>query len=310
MNYGLIIFTMIIFSTLEVTGKMIGTSISPYVITVFRFLIGGLFLLPFALAYKKKKKIKLAARDILRLTLPGIINVCISMLFLQLAVYYGEAAISAILISANSIFVAIFSHLILKEKISLFKIIGLVLGLTGITMIILNQPHNSADAINPALGIFYGCSASITFGLFTVVSKKYIKEYGNLITNSISFINGSLILLILSLLFHRDFNFVLTTKNLLFMLYLGIFISGIGYLTYFEGLKKVSATIGSMFFFLKPIIASVLAYLVFGEKLSSIQILGIFVIITGLNLDLFRQKTIKHRLIVRSNHLAKSNQLK
>jgi drug/metabolite transporter (DMT)-like permease len=207
---------------------------------------------------------------------------------LQLAIYYGEANICAILISANSIFVAVFAGLIFKEKITKIKVASMFLGLCGITLIILNQSTVSADAINPTLGIIFGSLSSITFALYTVISKKYIKHYGNLITNSYSFIIGSIILLVISLCNHKDMSFCLNTRNLLFIGYLGIFISGIAYLTYFEGLKRVSTTIGSMFFFLKPVIVAILAYFIFGETLNTIQIIGIIIVIAGLNLDFLK----------------------
>lgn len=290
MGYLLILFTIILFSTLEVTGKLIGADISPFAITLYRFLIGGLFMLPFAYKQGKEQERKLSGRVIFKLSVPGFINVSISMLFLQLAVHYGEANISAILVSSNSVFVAIFSFLILKEKLSLYKILGLTLGLAGIIMIIMNYqvPAGDKSVINAPLGVLFACIASVTFGLYTVISKKYIKEYGNVVTNAISFLGGSLLLALISLIAGFDISIELTGKNILFISYLGIFVSGIAYLTYFAGLKKVATVVGSSFFFLKPAIASILAYFIFKETLTFWQIVGIGVVIVGVNLQVIR----------------------
>lgn len=297
MGYLLILFTIILFSTLEVTGKLIGADISPFAITLYRFLIGGIIMLPFAFKQQKDKKVKLNGKAITKLSMPGVINVSISMLFLQLAIYYGQANMCAILVSSNSVFVAIFSFLILKEKLSVYKILGLLIGLVGITIIIvMNDNSVSQTAINAPLGVLYACIASVSFGFYTVISKKYIKEYGNVLANSVAFLGGSLVLAIVSLIAGFDISMELTPKNILFISYLGIFVSGIAYLTYFAGLKTVATVVGSSFFFLKPAIASILAYLIFKETLTSWQIVGIIVVIVGVNLEVIRDIINKRKL--------------
>ena len=295
MGYLLILFTIILFSTLEVTGKLIGSDISPFAITIYRFLIGGVLILPFAINQKRKSKLKLGVKDYLKLSTPGIINVTFAMLFLQLAVAYGEASISAILVSSNSIFVAIFASIIFKEKLTPTKIVSLMLGVFGLSLIIFQEHGSATTATNPVLGIVFGCLAAVSFGFYTVISKKYVQEYGNFVTNAVSFLIGALVLLVISLIAGFDVTFEPTTSNLLFIGYLGIFVSGLAYLTFFEGLKRVPTTVGAMFFFLKPIIASALAYFLFGETLTSIQLIGIGIVIVGVNISVIKNLSTKRK---------------
>lgn len=295
MGYLLVLFTILLFSTLEVTGKMIGSDISPYAVTLYRFLLGGIFMLPFALKQIKGKKQHLSLAEIFKLALPGFINVAISMLFLQLAIYYGEANISAILISSNSVFVAVFSYFMLKEKLSKYKVLGLLIGLIGIIVIIMNHHVSSKEVINAPLGIIFACIASISFAFYTVISKKYIQSYGNIVTNSISFLGGASLLAIISLIANFDISMEFTKENIFFISYLGIFVSGIAYLSYFAGLQRVSTVVGSSFFFLKPAIASLLAYFIFQETLNTWQIVGIVTVILGVNLEIIRKEMLKKK---------------
>ncbi len=282
MPYFYLLMTVFLFSTLEITGKLIGVDIPPVSVTVFRFLIGGLFLLPPAVIQLRKKKIKLHHIDYSKMLFMGFLNVVIAMLFLQYAVYYGKASISAILISANPIFVAIFASIILQEKLSFSRIIGLTIGLLGVFLIIKPELSISGKAMNPLLGIIFGVISSASFGLYTVLNKKFVSEYSSLIINSFSFLLGSLLLFLLSLIFHFPIEFEPSIKNFSFLLYLGIFVTGIAYWLYFEGLKKVSTVTGSMFFFIKPLIASFLAYLIFHEHLLTCQYLGFFFVLLGI----------------------------
>jgi drug/metabolite transporter (DMT)-like permease len=276
---------------LEVTGKMIGHEVDPISITYLRFLVGGLFLLPFAIKSKKEKTVILSRRDFRELSLLGILNVTIAMFALQLSVYFGKASIAAILISANPIFVGIFGRIILKEKVNLWQKIGITLGLVGVAMIILQENHSS-EARNIWLGIGCGLISTISFGLYTVLSKKYIRQYGNAITNSISFLVGSICLLLIYYILPFTHDNIFSFKNMLVILYLGVFVSGIAYVSYFKGLEKISAAKGAAFFFLKPILAVFLAALFFSETINLIQLSGIAVVLLGM---IFQQRKIEVR---------------
>lgn len=293
MGYIFAFMAILIWSTLEVTGKLIGNDINAYAITVWRFLIGGIVLIPLMIPKLKKDKIKLKFLDILKLTYPGILNVAISMLFLQLAIYYGEASTTAAIISANSIFVAIISFFILKEKISPLRLLGLFLGIIGMIAIMSKDSSQIATAKNNTLGIVFGILAAVTFAFYTVINKKYAKNYGVITSNTVSFIMGAIILAIGSLAFGIDLTFEPSTKNILMVLYQGIIITALAYVIYFEGLKRISTTAGSMFFFLKPVLAAIFAYFALNEVLSTIQIFGIIIIVLGVNIEkiinLFKQ---------------------
>lgn len=293
MSYVFLFITIFFFSTLEVTGKFISGGISPFAITIYRFLLGGLLILPFAISEIKKNKTKLRFTDFMKLSYPGVVNVTISMMLLQLAIYYGKASLTAIIVSSNPIFVAIFARIILKEKMNIYRIFGIAASLIGVILIISAKSDVQTISRNPNLGIIFACLASITFAFYTVISKKYVKKYGNLTTNTIAFFMGSIVLSIISVIFGMKLTFEPSLKNLLAIGYLGIFVSGIAYILFFEGLKRVPTAVGSMFFFLKPVIAPILAYFIFRERINGIQIFGIFVIIAGINIENIKNLIMK-----------------
>jgi len=72
------------------------------------------------------------------------------------------------------------------------------------------------------------------------------------------------------------------SSNLLFMAWLGVVITGIAYLLYFEGMKHISASRASFYFFLKPALASLLAYLILNEFLSVGQLISVAIIVVSL----------------------------
>ena len=168
--------------------------------------------------------------------------------------------------------------------------LGLILGFSGIIFVIRGDIPSLASGSNPTLGLFFGILASVTFALFTVLAKKQILTYGNMIFNTVSFIIGALLLLLISLLFGLDLTFELTGVNFIYILYLGIFVTVLAYVLYFAGLKNISTANGSMIFFLKPFIASGLSWLLLGERISLLQFLGIILILGGIYRCILEEK--------------------
>ena len=73
--YGFVVLTAFLFGTMEVACKVAGNQLDPFQLTFIRFAIGGLILLPFATVELRKAKIRLTARDLLRLAGVGILGI-------------------------------------------------------------------------------------------------------------------------------------------------------------------------------------------------------------------------------------------
>lgn len=285
------LITIAIWATLEVSGKLLDGSVSPYGITAWRFLIGGLVLLPFALKTKTDERVNI--RGFVELVGLGVLNVCFSMLILHLSVYYGKASLSAVILSINPLFVMLFAAIILKEKMSLGQILGLVLALVGILVLVLAEVEMDSEKYhNLPLGIALAVVAALGFGLYTVLTKRAVQRFGNIFANSISFISGAVILFLYMMFRGHDLGFAPTLPNLMLMGYLGIILTGVAYLLYFEAMKEIGAAGASMYFFLKPIISTILAWVLLNEALRGSQIAAVVLIVAAMNLPLLYRLTI------------------
>ncbi len=174
--------------------------------------------------------------------------------------------------------------LILKEKTEMRQMIGLGLGCLGLIAIVLGErDFHSGSYLNLTLGIGLALLAALTFGLYTVLTKKTVLQYGNLLTNSISFILGALTLFVLNMILGKPVFFRPDFQMVAVISYLGIFVTGVAYILYFEGMKGLTAAKASQYFFLKPVLASVLAYLFLSEMLTFVQLMGMLFVIVSLS---------------------------
>lgn len=293
-GYLYILITTIFFSTMEIMLKLNAGAFRPLQITVLRFSIGALVLLPFALRSLKQKNVRLRAGDLLYLSLTGFCCVVVSMVLFQMAVLYSDASVVAIIFSCNPVFVMILAALILKEKVYKHSIISILISLTGM-MVIIDPFHAKSSAAGTTLCVL----AAVTFALYSVLGKKHGQRYGSIVTTCFSFIFGAAELMVLVLLtktewFAAFLNRIgmgvfantpvfsgLTLSLLPALLYIGVGVTGLGFAFYFLAMEETSAITASLVFFIKPALAPVLAFLILGEPLTVTKITGILLILTG-----------------------------
>jgi drug/metabolite transporter (DMT)-like permease len=293
-GYIYIILAAIIFSTMEISSKMIAHAVNPLQLSFIRFLIGGLILLPLAVKDMKSKNLKLNLDDMRYFLVTGVLCVVVSMSFFQLAVLYTKASTVAIVFSANPIFIIPLAALYLKENITKRTVISLALSIIGI-LVIMNPFHIGLDI----KGIILAILAAFTFAIYSVVSKTRSGYYGSMILNSITFLVGDLVMLILILITNikgvSDF-FVshnmdtfasipiiqgINSGNILVILYLGIVVTGLGYVFYFLAMDETSASTASVVFLIKPALAPVFALIILAESIPLNTFIGMGCILLG-----------------------------
>ncbi len=260
--------TAILFVTLEPVSKLIANDVTPFAITLWRFIIGSVMMLPFAIIKIKKEKIKIDIKDIGLIALLGVFIVCFSMIALQIGVKKADSpALIAIIFSSNSIFTILFSLFILKDKLTVNKVIALILGIAGV--LLCADFSSGTNLVSVAYAVF----ASLSFSLYTVLSKKFMKKFGGIIQTSFGFLLGSIALLVFLLVMgfiypdNTAYNIMpaaITKDVILNLVYLGIFVTGLGYLFYFKAMEHGGAIMASFAFFIKPILTPFVTFIVNG----------------------------------------------
>lgn len=284
--YFFVVLTAFLFGTMEVACKAAGNQLDSFQLTFLRFAIGGLILLPFAAAELKQNRIKLTAKDILILAGVGALGIPLSMVFFQLGVMNSNAATASVLICINPFFTMVFAHFFTEEKLNRNKFIVLAIGLAGLIFMI--KPWNIQEG-NTVIGIVYMLLAAVFFGAYTVAGKVSVQKMGIMAQTSISFILGSLILFIIILITGKPV-VAGVTDSFILVLYVGIFVTGLGYYSYFMAIKNSDAATGSLAFFLKPAIAPVMAVIFLKETILWNTYIGIGLILAASYMNIRYQR--------------------
>lgn len=278
-GYLYLFLSMLAFSTMEVSGKFISSSMHPLQINFLRFLLGGLTLLPFAIRHVKISLVKITKKDMWITAALGVLLVPISMLLFQFSIFYTKASITAVLISCNAIFAAPMSYVLLKEKMDKFLVMSLISGIVGIAII---AGPNFGIGGNDMIGIVLGVLSSITFSLYNVLGKKLIPRLGGIALNTIAFLFGSLAMVPLLFFLKIPMFNGLSSSNFLYMLYIGTVVTAFAYIFMFKGFTVLPVNAGSLVFFGKPVLAGILSYLLLAETFSTSFIAGSIFILLGI----------------------------
>lgn len=279
-NAGFIylIITILFFSSYEVVSKTLVGYIDPVQVNFIRFFFGGLILFPFAIQDLHKKRILPGITDLFHMALLGVLLVGVSMVLLQYGINQTRANLAALIFCSNPLFVALTIPWILGEKLKFKTVIWMLTGFAGVSITFLS---NDNGEVLYRSGILFLLLSSLTYGVYTAFGKKLTMKMGSLVMNSFSFILGSISLIPILILKQLPL-FTFNSSICLQIIYLTVFVTGIAYYCYFKGLSMVDTSLGSMIFFIKPVLASLLAFVILGENITSSLIIGTAIIIASI----------------------------
>lgn len=272
--------TLILFSLLEVSSKNLMNFVDAVTLTFYRFALGLVTIIVYA--YYKKilgdiKKINY--QDFKLLAMLGVINITLAMSLLQLAVKYSHAATAAVIFCSNPFFVFLFSILSGEERFNMRCFAGVIAGICGVALVM------ARHGLHISAGAMFALLSSMIFAVYIIVNKKAAAAHKPVIINIVSFFSGLLVMAAYLIFSGRGLFlppvFFSKTENIAILFFLGIAVSGVGYITFINTIKKYSPISASVIFLLKPALATLFAVLFIGEKLDSLFYYGLFLVMSG-----------------------------
>ena len=176
------------------------------------------------------------------------------------------------------IFIAIFSVLILGEKLGIKKSSALALGFVS-AFLVITKGHFVLPALEGFKSIFLAFLASISFGLYSVLSKKRESKH---LANDIFIYFFIALLFSIGLFFIKGEGLHIRIEDYVYLLINGVFVNGISYLFWIWALKSTQASKLSVFVLITPLISVIWIYLFLHEPIEIIYLFAlIFSLISG-----------------------------
>ncbi|MFZ2957977.1 MAG: EamA family transporter [Candidatus Ozemobacteraceae bacterium] len=275
----LLLITIMAFSSIETIVNPIRHRIDPFALTFWRFLLGAICLLPLTFRSGNRERLPVHARDWGIITVLGILNVVVAMGAHAVSITHSRASTAALLIASNPLTTNILAWFILGETLTRRRLLALGIGLPGVALVAMK----AAPGVDTLLGITAGIIGMCGFSLYTVLSKSTVRAFGSPNVATFGFLAGAIadlpVLLIMGVPIIPEAD--LWPR----LIFLGVVVSGIGYMTFFEALKELPAGQTSLLFFVKPPVALLLAWFFLGEIPSWSALVGGGLIMGGILLD-------------------------
>ena len=284
MTYFKLTFAAVFWGGTFIAGKLISHNIDPFSAAFIRFFIASFFLIFLTIKIEGHLP-RLAPDKIFIVFLLGLTGIFSYNLLFFSGLNYIQANQASLIIAGNPIFISLCSVIFFKETLSPMKIIGLCLSVTGALIVISNG--NLLNILTLGIGkgelLIFGCVAS--WVAYSIIGKKAMNDLSPIVSVCYSSIAGTL-LLFFPALFKGVFLNMASYKPVEWasLFYLGFFGTVLGFLWYYEGIKKIGPTKAGIFINFVPVSAIVLSFFILKEPLTFSLIIGAIFVITGVYL--------------------------
>lgn len=269
-----LVVAMIIYGSIGIfVSKIPMTSVN---IVLSRTLIGGLFILLIMII--KKEKIN---KDILKENLPLLIvsgmSMGLSWLFLFEAYEYSTVSMATLTYYLAPVMILILSPILLKERLTVNKIIGIVAAMVG--MVLVNGTVIGGN--DPSKGLMFGLLSALFYTILMLLNKRLKAGLSGLMITFIQLISAFTIIFLFIIFIGREAFILPRGVGLINLLILCIVHTGLACLLYFSAVQKLPGQSIALCSYIDPLSALLFSAIFLDERLTMIQILGAIFILGG-----------------------------
>ena len=218
------------------------------------------------------------------LTVFAALGLCNNAIYLGLN-YVGmqstSAGVTAIISSANPVLTALLAAFFLSEPMTWRKAAGLLLGVGGVVFIV--QSRISGKLEDP-VGIAFTVAGLLSLVAGTILFKRLAPTSDLWLGNAIQNFAAGVALLPLALTFERVSDVVPDWRLWAGFAYSALLVSVFAYLLWFHLLRRCGATGASAYHFLMPPLGVLFGWLLLGERLEPVDLLGVLPVALGIYL--------------------------
>jgi len=285
-SWFLLILANVLWACSYVAAKYALRDISVNMMNALRMIISALVLLPMLIALRKE--LNLTRRDLPQLALLAIVGIVLAKTLEFGGLALSTASDVALLITSESIFTAVLSWLMLRERFKPLTGIALLVGLLGVYLIVERSlvpnipPGGGALRI---LGDLMVLLALIFESFYTVRGKALLVKHPPLLITAAAIVGSAVVWVPLAggEMLYRGWH-PLSLTAWLGVGWLAIMSTVVAYLAWFKGLEQVDGSAAASTLFVQPLLGTLLAILLLHDQLVPTTIIGGALIVTSVYL--------------------------
>lgn len=225
------------------------------------------------------KSLKVQLKDLLVFLGAGVFGISVfSLCYFKAIHILGGASVPSLLLNTSPIFVLIIASIFFKEKITLNKIVAIVMAVFGVACV--SGVFNGVGAISLE-GLIFGILSGLGYALYSVFTKSVAKKYNPLVINFYAYLFAMLVVVPASGIF-KDIGLLITPKGTLYSLGLVVLCTAVPSVLYSFGMKNLNVSTVSVMAMIDPVTATVIGLAIMSESISVFKIVGIICVLTAI----------------------------
>jgi drug/metabolite transporter (DMT)-like permease len=187
-----------------------------------------------------------------------------------------------VLASTGPLWIAALAPVLLRERIRAWPVVGVVLALAGV--VVITGLGAEATLVGSPIGNATVMLSSVAAALYTVMGKGLAQRYSPLLFCGVSCLGGALASLPLAAWELTSIVRVPDALGWLLLVYLGVFVTFVGFAVWFWGLRALPAAQAGALMFLQPVSGLLLATLILGDRPTPAFVIGCGLVLAGVYL--------------------------
>jgi drug/metabolite transporter (DMT)-like permease len=229
----------------------------------------------------RRESFRMARRDIVPIILLGVVGHTLYQLFFITGIARTTAANAALLMATAPIFVVIYGAVLGVERANRWMWAGILLSFLGLILLIGGGGGVSLDT-QTILGDLLVLAAAMLWAAYTTGSKPLLARYTPLKLTTLSMIAGAVPLVIICIPQMRAQDWDSVGPGV----WAGVFYSAVfsvvlAYLAWYTSVQRVGSARTAIYSNLTPVVAIIVAWVVLGQTLAPVQIVGALIVLTG-----------------------------
>ena len=279
LDYALLTLLALIWSSAFFNIKIATYSYGPVTIAFLRTFFGAIPVVGICLV--KKIKIEAFSKDWYWFAAIGMINLVIPFFLIAYGMQKVQSNLAAILMASTPLSATVLAHFFTdNEKINLTKILGVLIGFSGIVFLFSDNILINESNFTSALLILIGSTFYVVGGLLTI---KISNKKNENVTASI-LIWGTIFLIPITIFTEKPWNLNPSIDSTISLVYLGVVATGLAWLLRFRILKTNGLVFQAQVAYLIPIFGIILGYIFLKELITPKVLISVVAVIIGIYL--------------------------
>ena len=279
--YIKLVSSMLFWGGTWVAGRVLAQSMPPVSAAFLRFLLASSFLL--LVCFQRTSGFpKITKAQILPAALLGLTGVFLYNIFFFSGLKTTSAGRAALIVASIPVCISACSALIFRERFGIFRIVGTLLSLVGVSMVIADGNPLKLMETSVRTGDLYILGCVVAWTAYSIFGKQIMNEMEPLPAVTWSCIFGTA-MLFFPALFSGAVSQAVNASPLdwFCVFYLAVPSTGFAFLWYYDGIKAIGAPRAGIFINLVPVFAVIMGFLILSEPIHFSLITGGAMVICG-----------------------------